>query len=133
MRDGALRSEMARALAIAYANVIATVRRSGEHRRVIFADVAVTTTGCFSVAGLWEGVQQRIGAHKAQADAQRREEVRVHDVRQGVQAAGPPVSTDQRISRRAIATRQILRDELPISGKIAFAFVESAGLATRRL
>lgn len=54
--------------------------------------------GCFSVAGLWEGVQQRIGAHEAQADAQRREEVRVHDVRQGVQAAGPLVSTDQHIS-----------------------------------
>lgn len=49
----------------------------------------------FSVsAGLRQGVQQRIGAHEAQADAQRREEIRVHDVRQGVQAAGPLVSTD---------------------------------------
>lgn len=49
---------------------------------------------CFSVTGLREGVQQRIGAHEAQTDAQRREEIRVHDVRQGIQTAGPPVSTD---------------------------------------
>lgn len=47
---------------------------------------------CFSVTGLRKGVQQRIGAHEAQTDAQRREEIRVHDVRQGVQTAGPPVS-----------------------------------------
>lgn len=50
---------------------------------------------CFSLfTGLREGVQQRIGAYEAQTDAQRREEIRVHDVRQGVQTAGPPVSTD---------------------------------------
>lgn len=48
----------------------------------------------FFAAGLRKGVQQRIGAHEAQTDAQRREEVRVHDVRQGVQAAGPLVSTN---------------------------------------
>lgn len=40
-----------------------------------------------------EGVQQRIGAHEAQIDAQQREEICVHDVREGVQAAGPLVST----------------------------------------
>lgn len=40
-----------------------------------------------------EGVQQRIGAHEAQIDAQQREEICVPDVREGVQAAGPLVST----------------------------------------
>ncbi|KAL2748978.1 hypothetical protein V1477_002588 [Vespula maculifrons] len=39
--------------------------------------------------GMLEGVQQRIGAHEAQIDAQQREEICVHDVREGVQAAGP--------------------------------------------
>ena len=39
-----------------------------------------------------QSVQQRIGAHEAQADAQWRAEIRLHDVWQGVQAAGPLVS-----------------------------------------
>lgn len=70
---------------------------------VIFAEPSlVTARTAFSVTGLREGVQQRIGAHEAQADAQRREEVRVHDVRQGVQAARSLVSTDPRVSPRPI-------------------------------
>lgn len=44
-----------------------------------------------------EGVQQRIGAHEAQIDAQQREEICVPDVREGVQAAGPLVSTHIRL------------------------------------
>jgi len=62
--------------------------------RIIFIGVAVKTRTVFFVAGLRKGVQQRIGAHEAQTDAQRREEVRVHDVRQSIQAAGPLVSTN---------------------------------------
>ena len=41
---------------------------------------------------MWQSVQQRIGAHQAQADAQWRAEIRLHDVWQGIQAAGPLVS-----------------------------------------
>nr|KAF7438884.1 hypothetical protein H0235_001275 [Vespula pensylvanica] len=61
--------------------------------------------------GMLEGVQQRIGAHEAQIDAQQREEICVHDVREGVQAAGPlsrgflvevlPSSPHQSVSSRA--------------------------------
>lgn len=43
-------------------------------------------------AGVRQDIQQRVSPDEAQADAQRRAEVRLHDVRKGVQAAGPLVS-----------------------------------------
>lgn len=59
-----------------------SVQRKCNHRDMMrnFRRRCCNNEGCFSVADLREGVQQRIGAHEAQADAQRREEVRVHDV-----------------------------------------------------
>lgn len=40
-----------------------------------------------------QGVRECQCARQTQADAQRRAQVRVQHVRQGVQAAGPPVSS----------------------------------------
>ncbi|CAB0034782.1 unnamed protein product, partial [Trichogramma brassicae] len=39
--------------------------------------------------GMRQSIQQCVGTHEAQADAQRREEIRLFNVRQGIQAAGP--------------------------------------------
>jgi len=47
---------------------------------------------CVCVAGLWKGVRERVRARQTQTDAQRRTEIRVQCVRQGVQTAGSPVS-----------------------------------------
>lgn len=47
---------------------------------------------CVCVAGVWKGVWERVRARQTQTDAQRRTEIRVQCVRQGVQTAGSPVS-----------------------------------------
>lgn len=44
------------------------------------------------VAGVREGVRERFCPRQTQADAQRRTEIRVQHVREGVQTTGPPVS-----------------------------------------
>lgn len=44
------------------------------------------------VSGVWEGVRKRVRARKAQADSQRRTEIRVQYVREGLQTTGSPVS-----------------------------------------
>jgi hypothetical protein len=46
-----------------------------------------------------QSVWERVGSGEAQADPQRRKEVRVHHVREGVQAAGPSVSGPQVLGR----------------------------------
>jgi len=47
---------------------------------------------CVCVAGVWKGVRECVRARQTQTDAQRRTEIRVQCVRQGVQTAGSPVS-----------------------------------------
>jgi len=47
---------------------------------------------CICVAGVWKGVRERVRARQTQTDAQRRTEIRVQCVREGVQTTGSPVS-----------------------------------------
>ena len=55
--------------------------------------IRYTSLALSCVAGVWQGIWKRLGPGEAQADAQRRAEVRLQHVRQGLQEAGPPVST----------------------------------------
>jgi len=54
--------------------------------------IELTGGVCVCVAGVWKGVRERVRARQTQTDAQRRTEIRVQCVWQGVQTAGSLVS-----------------------------------------
>ena len=60
--------------------------------QMAIGNIELTGGVCVCVAGVWKGVRERVRARQSQADAQRRTEIRVQYVRQGVQTAGSPVS-----------------------------------------